>query len=444
MAPRRWKIVAGVIALSMTALAASASAAPSVGPQGGDPESVLETSPKEAAEFDLDVPDLEVVEDAEALKLPAVPVQMAELADRLTRELRSSDQFGAVEISLDRTHLVIHWHGDERHALALVEKVGQGSRVEVRQTEFKPGELRSAAEGLLAGRTEVVAVAALHDGSGIRVWIDPSLSGEYETLAEVAAGLGVEAGYPVQVESGGWAPAVNRQFGVVHRLGGARIYHHNGDILDGSCTTGFSASSDANPNIEGMIFAAHCGELQSPWFVASQTYMFPYGEVVARGSANDGAVIEVESPMPLIWVGDYDSNVATPINGTSAAVINQELCYSGSYSGLVCGNIVEVVDFTYSVVGLPGLVGFLAEHIAGIPSAGNGDSGGPAYQLVSTSDGFEHHAVGVLSAIPQNSPPVCVGVPGSPLPGGRKCNSTVVSAEVVDVENELGWSVMTY
>lgn len=75
------------------------------------------------------------------------------------------------------------------------------------------------------------------------------------------------------------------------------------------------------------------------------------------------------------------------------------------------------------------------------PAVGNGDSGGPGYQLVSTADGLKRNAVGIISAIPGGSGTTCQGVPGDSAPGGRKCSSTAYATSVSSIAASLGYYI---
>lgn len=78
----------------------------------------------------------------------------------------------------------------------------------------------------------------------------------------------------------------------------------------------------------------------------------------------------------------------------SAFFIGQEICYSGSYGGLKCGDIVKDTSDIYQFEGYPTqITGFRTEQSNSEPAAGHGDSGGPGNQLVSTSSGLKRMAV---------------------------------------------------
>jgi hypothetical protein len=116
---------------------------------------------------------------------------------------------------------------------------------------------------------------------------------------------------------------------------------------------------------------------------------------------------------PFVWTSTWDSNVYTRIDGAASPYVGQELCDSGSYSGLVCGDIVRTTGVHMDLGGdLTSITGFQTQNSSNIPAAGNGDSGGPGYQLVSTANGVRRWAVGNISAIPSGSPATCHGTPG--------------------------------
>jgi hypothetical protein len=89
---------------------------------------------------------------------------------------------------------------------------------------------------------------------------------------------------------------------------------------------------------------------------------------------------------------------------------------------------------------LTAVTAFQTQNNAGSPAVGNGDSGGPGYQLVNTVNGVRRWAVGIISAIPNDSPTTCLGTPGGGA-SDRRCSPTVYATSVVMIGNRTGWYV---
>ena len=101
------------------------------------------------------------------------------------------------------------------------------------------------------------------------------------------------------------------------------------------------------------------------------------GSTGAEINNRDGAILTGTFFNPAVYIGSYTSDayvgittVNTPVNGT-------EICYSGSFSGTTCGNIVSQPIYNYSLTGVGNITGLMTANPQGLPAFGNGDSGGP-------------------------------------------------------------------
>ncbi|MGY1914194.1 hypothetical protein ABC795_05550 [Blastococcus sp. HT6-30] len=382
--------------------------------------------------------------DKSALTLPPVPENMGALASELSGRFVDDPQFAAVEVTLQRDKVIVYWHGKPSAAVLGMISTKPDVSTEFRETRFKPGLLREAARRLLASNPNVESAHARYDGSGLAVSLDPTVP-----LANrpSQAALQAATGFPTTVDTQAPVAASTRQYDYSYHLGGARIYHPLGDGRASGCTSGFAVRSQLDPAKQGMMFAAHCGtsELGNDWVVSgANTYL--WGKTVAFDWDHDGAIIDSGFSQPYMWIGAYDTTNYTKINGGRNAYKNQELCYSGSYSGLVCGNVVTETGVLYKLDNgkLSNITGFMTQQKSGTPAAGNGDSGGPGYEVTydTYSGSYKRYAVGIISAIPMNSPAECLGVPGSTAENGRKCSPTVYATSVISITNQLGWSVI--
>lgn len=377
--------------------------------------------------------------DEEALSLPIVDEEMHSLATRLTQQLADDPNFASAEVTRDRTQVIVHWWGEPTSALLDLLATAPSVSSVVEATDYRPGDLRDTAQELLSNHQSLSYAVAKFDGSGLEVGTSEAnstrKSGSLTFLDEVDV--------PVEVKSDGVAAANSRQTDKNYHLGGARISLFEDPFVKANCTSGFHVVKAGETSKQGIMFAAHCGAVESKWIVSDGTNAYNWGPIVARTTAYDGAIMNSGFSQPYIWTSYWDSTIYTQINGASLPYVGQELCYSGSYSGLSCGSVVQETNYYYNLGGdLTNVKGFRSVQRNGTAVAGNGDSGGPGYELVSTSSGInKRYAVGIISAIPSNSPANCQGVPGSALPGGRKCSPTVVATSVVEIGEATGWYV---
>ena len=194
-----------------------------------------------------------------------------------------------------------------------------------------------------------------------------------------------------------------------------------------SCTTGFPVlrGQDSQYN---MLTADHCATVQNQtWYFGGGSHSAGKSTFQAPGDTDLELFIEPASLSTWVLVGNHtDNSTVAPIRGYVAPVGGNGICYSGSRSGLVCNNAADSAD-TYSCIG------FLTcywtrwtNQAAGVPAAGNGDSGGPVIALGQRADGtIGAYGIGVVSMIPGGSPAVCTGDPGVAADGGRKCSPNV-------------------
>lgn len=386
-------------------------------------------------------------EDSEQLALPAVPKEMNDLAASLSEQYGTDPQFSAVEVTRDRTQVIVYWHGEITTELARDTSTVPSVEVVIEQTEFMPGELRDAARRLVESDARVASAAALYDGSGIRVSLDEVSGPSAQRSAEptLQERLQNEAHFPLTFDNDVPQAAFDnaRLSDISYHLGGARLTSWN---TGAGCTSGFTVVKDNDASARGLMFAAHCGAVGEQWVTPDrsvtpvQWYLF--GTTATRDVLNDGAILTTTFANPYMWTAEYNSTIFSAINGQTTPYIGQELCFSGSYSGLNCGNLVSSTTENYSLGGdLTAVFGMRTTNVNDQPAAGNGDSGGPGYTIVSSSAGAQRLAVGIISAIPTGSPTTCQGVPGAS--DGRRCSPTVWLTSVVAIGNNLGWRVPT-
>lgn len=208
-------------------------------------------------------------------------------------------------------------------------------------------------------------------------------------------------------------------------------YMQNGQV---ACTTGFPlAELGTGTHAMGSVY--HCGAgLNAQWYYSSLTSwtigQFQGGLYAAGAPYGDTALWTgsgVSSLVPGIFVGDHTVSGSTvrPIRGAVSSSIGMSMCYSGSRSGTVCGNVIDQVNVSACYGGgLPCFYNLaLTNQAVGIPSAGQGDSGGPAYFVGGPSNGI--YAAGLISGI-TNYSNACTG------DTGRSCSPQVLYAPITE------------
>lgn len=171
-----------------------------------------------------------------------------------------------------------------------------------------------------------------------------------------------------------------------------------------------------------------------------------YGTQARQHWPLDGAVITGRGYSAAIYWGGYLSNQGVPISGAANPVLGNELCFSGAYSGTVCGAQVTDTDVFYRLQ-VDGVIreitGFRHQRMDGTPVFGNGDSGGPGVLPMTVAGGrIEFWGSTIVSAIPQDSTEDCTGFPGG---GGRLCNPIGLSTSAIDSAAEMfGMTLKTW
>lgn len=368
---------------------------------------------------------------------------MSRLASDLTKNFASDPQFASAEVPPGRDRVIVHWHGKQSTGLSRVLSGHASIPAEIRQTKFQPGVLRQRASKLIESDMDLKSFSINHDGSGIRISVSKDARSR-KPAKEIVRQYQEKLQAPVELAESSPEPVYSfkRQFDDYWHLGGARLYSWTNGTYNGACSSGFAVRQNGTGN-EGTMFAAHCALAGSQWSAWDLgPYYYPWGNVTANDYYHDGSIIHSGRSYGFIWTSTWDSDVYSQINGDTYAYIGQEVCYSGSYSGLKCGNIVKATAETYNWENYPTqITAFRTEQSNSEPAAGNGDSGGPGYALVSTASGVKRLAVGIISARPTISGTNCQGVPGSSAPDGRKCSSTVWATSVPSIAAATGWYI---
>jgi hypothetical protein len=405
------------------------------------------SSPVSASSFTYEEQDVTVLNDSAAvlseadyrafLSLPPIPDEMLQFASDIQSTYFNDPSFSAVEVTPDRRSVKIWWFGAAPPDLRTTAE-SAAFDVTFEPTILKPADLRAAARiAITDSRLQIASAAPLADGSGLTV------SFRKDAMPFAIDAVQSALGVPIKM-SDQTAPTPARQ-NDRYGLGGARVYRWNGSGLAGACSTGFAVQKG---NQQGMMFAAHCGAAGAQivrWPDNTGSTVYPYGNDGIIGDvsrAHDAAVVGMKSNIGAIYTGPPENASGIVIAGVASPPIGAEICYSGSYTGFICGNIVEQVGISYSIPAPEGgnidvTTGIRTEELNSRPAAGNGDSGGPGV-LINASG--QLIAGTIISAIPLGSGTTCNGTPGS---DSRKCSKTVYSTPVSGALSATGWSIRT-
>lgn len=434
------------IAIAMLAAGIAAAAPAAAAGAGG-----LDPAPWPQAEISTpDGPDESLLDE---LALPPVSSSTVEAATAIKEQFGEDDRFSAIEVSRDRSTTTVFWHGEPTVAL---EAAASSAAFKIEDTAYLPGELRREASDLLeqgVGGLDLTSVAIPADASGLDVTVAQP---DARARTAIPSELESNNGTTIRV-IGTEAPVASseREYDT-YLMGGSRIMQFvpATSQITGRCTSGFAAHRHLPDGTKAyaLITAAHCGPANSTWIIARGSWTnggpFTNGLILgsmptARAESRDGAAISTVQANPFSYVGASTASTYTGIDGVASPFVGAELCYSGSASGTVCGNIVQYVDMQYTLNnGLPGvtLTGNRAIQINGVPSSGNGDSGGPALLPTLSPSGTETvYASSIISAM-FNPQPSCVGEPAT---NTRACGTDTVTTNVSNAASIMGWTVST-
>jgi hypothetical protein len=393
-------------------------------------------------------PDIPVTVDLQTL-LPPVPEALMDWASDTQERLADNDQFSTVSLSSDRKSAEIYWFGEQTEELSrALDDAPLAYPISIVPTAHEPGTLRRAALEVLAsgdfGGAAVSATWPEFDGSGIGVKVEQS-----NNRRSAAPTITEYHGLPVEVTTGDFVPAVGRQDDNLH-IGGSRLLKTTG----GACTLGFAVQAPNDPSqyAQGGMFASHCGNVGDQWVRPSSTpgQYYTMGSTAVEVNDRDGAILHGTYFQPAVYIGSYTSNSYVGITSVNNPVNGTEICYSGSFSGTTCGNIVSQPIYNYNLAGVGAITGLMTANPQGLPGAGNGDSGGPGIVPVQHTDGsLRISASVIISAIPRyNKDANCQGEagsgpPNSENPADRQCSHIVIATKARDIVNNLGYTIRT-
>ena len=189
------------------------------------------------------------------------------------------------------------------------------------------------------------------------------------------------------------------------------------------CTTGFGVGYMSGSSlVTEHLTADHCGPTGSEWRTG------PYANSAILGIMKDTRAVGTDLKRmtgaqwgPVVYGGPAGSSSGIGIKGAVTPVLNDMYCYSGSQSGIVCGNKVTSMNQTVCY-GIPGPCyrnQVYTDQVDGIPASGQGDSGGP---VLAERNGYAY-AAGIVSGM-WNYSSQCTGY------GERLCSSHNITAPI--------------
>lgn len=385
--------------------------------------------PAQAASDSPNAPEA-VDSQEEALVLPIVPQSLRSYAEDVSIELEGNPNFSAIELNDLRTGVTIHWYGDSTELQPILDEVPDGFSVSVDPTTNRPGDLRNEADRLL-NEGIVVGAGIDLDATKIIATANPS--------APQGRNLRSHSPFTVEYEeTTAPEPASRNQDSL--GIGGARIQISGG----GECSTAFGVKKGT---ATAMITAAHCGSTGA----TVKSGAVNYGKFGARNITHDAMLITGKSGG---YTGGYYQNdqydlpnqdsYQMPVFGSVNPIVNDEICYSGSFRGLTCGHIVKDVGYKWNFPdsGMSGIQGFRTKQASNQLFVGKGDSGGSGIVLTKAPGGVGvmPYAATIISGI-QN------GVDGYCDTGTQQdnntCSATVLTTGIRGAAQAFGYSVIT-
>jgi hypothetical protein len=222
-----------------------------------------------------------------------------------------------------------------------------------------------------------------------------------------------------EAEAGGAGVLFTRQNDSSPYWGGARTQN---------CTTGWAIWWNGDSRI---LSAGHCGNNGNNIFDGGGDFM---GPVINDNDARDTHMIDVRGH-GRVWDGPWtETSFTKAVRGATFSNVGNWVCSSGSRSGIICN--IRVIANNSSWSGVFPMV--YADQQNGVSGAGQGDSGGPVFELPSPDDG-RVFAKGTITG----------GVDGTFVPctgevwAGRICSWRFVYADVTQSLGFYGATILT-
>lgn len=134
-----------------------------------------------------------------------------------------------------------------------------------------------------------------------------------------------------------------------------------------------------------MLTARHCG--------ADKDWRSPYSDALFGHTGGgdvtlDAVAIHSKNYSPYVYVGSWNNSAVLPIRGTRTPVNGMIACTSGSWSGTTCRQkVTDVGVYEVNDEGNRVGPGIWTTQTDADGFVGEGDSGGPLFQLNGNGDG---------------------------------------------------------
>jgi len=346
----------------------------------------------------------EVMKMQQRLNAAATRIQEAAKA-------RPGSGYANIVAAPENRELVVYWQGQ---VPASVERViaQQSKSVPVRVVPARYSEAQLTAEVQRLGADPAYAeVSPMVDGSGIQV---KQVAGRTARAAVESSSVAV---FPAG--AGGDGVLFTRQNDFAPYWGGARTQ---------GCTTGWAIWWNGNSRI---LSAGHCGNNGNNIFDGGGDFM---GPVINDNDARDTHMIDVRGH-GRVWDGPWtETGFTKAVRGATFSNVGNWVCSSGSRSGIICN--IQVSANNGSWAGRFPMV--FADQRDFVSGAGQGDSGGPVFELPNPDDG-RVFAKGTITG----------GVNGTFVPcsgevwPGRICSWRFVYADVTQALAFYGADILT-
>ncbi|MFB7278916.1 hypothetical protein ACFCZV_17535 [Streptomyces hydrogenans] len=363
---------------------------------------------------------------------------------RQAAEKAGYDGLTGIVAAPENHELRVYWHGEvpaglRRHLTARAD----GVPVSVLTAPYSKTELDTEARRLLAAGG-VTLISTRQDGKGVDVrWAkgvkpEASAAGGIPAFTDPAASPDGSAEVPLIAAPDPADPATDPATGRKGRVGrcadGASYCREDdtspyyAGARTRNCTTGWPIR--LNNGETAIMTAAHCGQNDSVQYDGGGDVI---GTVHHSESFVDTATIGTNAAGRM-WDGWWQNSTFTkPVHGLGSSWVGNWICTSGSRSGALCGFQVTQVGASNlaSAKSWPNWPYTVASSHDATYGPGNGDSGGPAFDL--TEDQARVIAKGTMSHGYDDAVVPCQGQPSSAT---RRCYWLFAYSEAYTVFNE--------
>ncbi|MGW0202879.1 hypothetical protein [Nonomuraea sp. NPDC003201] len=318
-------------------------------------------------------------------------------AERLKAAGGVLDGFGKITEAVEERRVRLYWKGDPPAEIRSIVS-GSDSTVDVVPARYSARELDRESERLrrLSSGTEGFRIVQINQSpqDGLRIGVTGS------TDAAAASSVVREAGVPVTVTEGRQAEPLSRIADTIPYWGGSAITIGRPGLpsVSGYCSTGFGIR-DLNTGDRFLLTADHCrqsGEIVLVGKLDAGATGTKMGTVSGGDPDNDSLKIRTSTD-GVIYNNNATTEFSNPVIGSKYPFEGQFLCTSGAFTGTRCNAKVGEVDIEF---GRPdgGWRYPMAQldSVNGTILAGQGDSGGPVFQ-VNPQNHRQVFAVGLIS-----------------------------------------------